>query len=121
MKSFAAISLALLAAAGQAFAYQTTTIQAANDQTGANANVIVPVNGVPQLVGSLFAGTSIQQNGRTIASSAMLQANFQGVHCVIALPPFAVTLNDRKTFVSDGGVPVDVTAATVTCSQAPAY
>ena len=119
MQFSSAIALSLLAAAGQAFAYQTTTIQAANDQTGANADVVVPVNAVPQLVGALFAGTAVQQNGRIIASSAMLQANFQGVHCVLALPPVAVTLNDQRTFVSDGGVPIDVTAATITCSQSP--
>jgi hypothetical protein len=121
MQSIIVLSLSLLASLASAAAlpqtpsYQTVTVQAANDFTGANADVVVPVNAQPQLVGTLFAGTAVDVNGAIIASSAQLVANFQNVACYIATPAAHVELNDRRTFVSDGGHPIDVSAATITC------
>lgn len=59
------------------------TVQLANDQTGANANVAVPLND-PCAVDALWAGTSVASGkwGHVHASSTQLVAFKQTSKCV---------------------------------------
>ena len=127
MKSFAA-ALALFAAVASAAPtiiardFPTVTIQLSNDQSGANAAVPIVTDGTPTLIGSVFAGTSVDVNGEIIATSAQLTQFVQGTFCVIE--NFAGTvvakLNTDSTFADlDGNpnaaVPTDVTGLAIIC------
>lgn len=126
MKSTFAAALALFAAAASAApavprGFPTVTIQFANDQTGHNANVAVVANGNQNYVSTLFAGTSIDINGRIIATSAQLTQFVQGTNCVVASGLTAIAdLTTDHTFADlDGNpnaaVPTDVTGDTIVC------
>lgn len=96
----------------------TATLQLANDQSGANANIAVPVDGVKRSVQELWGYTSIAQNGLVFASSAQLAAFSQTVVCTITDDQFhlSATLNAEKTWVSlGGGRAADLCSAQVIC------
>ncbi|CAI7606825.1 unnamed protein product [Penicillium discolor] len=52
----------------------TATLQLANDQSGANANVPVPIDGVKYSVQELWGHTAVAQHGLVFASSAQVTA-----------------------------------------------
>jgi hypothetical protein len=118
-----ALACALLSASGLAYpnagGWKTTaTIQLANDQSGANANVAVPVDGVKRSVEELWGHTAVAQHGLVFASSAQLTAFDQTTVCTITEEPhLSVTLDAEKTWVSLGGHghPVDLCSAFVVC------
>ncbi|CAI7651676.1 unnamed protein product [Penicillium manginii] len=110
---FSSISLAAPAEG----AWRTTaTIQLANDQSGANANVAVPVDGVKRPVQELWGHTAVAKHGLVFASSAQLVAFQQTTVCTITQEPrIHVTLDAEKTWASIGGGVVDLCAAYVVC------
>lgn len=117
----AALACALLSsislAAPAEGAWKTTaTIQLANDQSGANANVAVPVDGVKRSVQELWGHTSVAKNGLVFASSTQLVAFQQTTVCTITEEPRVhVTLDAQKTWASFGGGVVDLCSAYVVC------
>lgn len=117
----AALACALFSSIGLAApsesAWKTTaTIQLANDQSGANANVAIPVDGVKRPVQELWGHTSLAHNGRVFASSAQLTAFQQSTVCTItAEPRIDAKLNSEKTWTSLGGGVVDICSAWVVC------
>ncbi|KAJ5109971.1 hypothetical protein N7532_002616 [Penicillium argentinense] len=118
--STAALACALFSSIGFAAPSEhwatTATIQLANDQSGANANVAVPVDGVKRSVQELWGHTSVAHNGLVFASSAQLTAFQQTTVCkIIQEPRIHVTLDAEKTWVSFGGGVVDLCAAYVVC------
>ncbi|KAJ5692000.1 hypothetical protein N7462_001423 [Penicillium macrosclerotiorum] len=116
-----AVALALftsgsLAAPTEASWATTATIQLANDQSGANANVAVPVDGVKRPVQELWGHTAVARNGLVFASSAQLTAFQQTTVCTITEEPrLSATLDAEKTWVSLGGHVVDLCSAYVVC------
>lgn len=122
-----AVSLALtlfsasgLAAPTPQSAWGTTaTIQLANDQSGANADVAVHVDGVKRPVQELWGQSSIAQNGLVFASSAQLVDFAQTVVCTITedWPYLSTTLDAEGTYASLGhGRVVDLCSAQVMCT-----
>lgn len=122
-----AVSLALslfsasgLAAPGPESAWGTTaTIQLANDQSGANADVAIPVDAVKRPVQELWGHTSIAENGLVFASSAQLVDFAQTVVCTITedWPHLSTTLEAEGSYASlDHGRVVDLCAAQVMCT-----
>lgn len=96
----------------------TATIQLANDHSGANADVAIPVDGVTRSIEELWGHTSIARNGLVFASSAQLVAFSQTVVCTITddHPHVRATLDAEKTWVSlGGGRVVDLCSAHVVC------
>lgn len=117
--AFTLFSVSGGAAPTPASAYgSTATIQLANDQSGANINVAVPVDGVTRFVEELWGRTSIAQNGLVFASTAQLIAFSQTVVCTFTYdnPSLSATLNAETTWVSfGGGRVVDLCSAQVVC------
>ncbi|KAJ5474611.1 hypothetical protein N7475_004177 [Penicillium sp. IBT 31633x] len=94
----------------------TATIQLANDQSGANANVPVPIDGVKYSVQELWGNTAVAQQGLVFASSAQVTAFEQTTVCTITEESgFAVTLDAQHTWMSENGRPVDLCSAFVVC------
>ncbi|KAJ5101687.1 hypothetical protein NUU61_003909 [Penicillium alfredii] len=97
----------------------TATIQLANDQSGANANVAVPENGKKYSIESLWGKTAVAKKGRVFATSAQLVAFQQHTHCTIFdHDHLHAELDARKTWVSlkDGKV-VNLDHAFVVCDD----
>lgn len=122
-----AVSLALtlfsasgLAAPTPQSAWGTTaTIQLANDQSGAYADVAVPVDAVKRPVQELFGQTSIAEDGLVFASSAQLVDFEQTVVCTITddWPYLSTTLEAEGLYASLGdGRAVDLCAAQIMCT-----
>ncbi|KAJ5376546.1 hypothetical protein N7509_013432 [Penicillium cosmopolitanum] len=89
--------------------------QLANDQSGANSNVAVPVDGKKRPVQELWGHTAVAKHGLVFASSAQLVAFQQTTVCTITEEPRVdVTLDAKKTWASFGGV-VDLCAAYIVC------
>jgi hypothetical protein len=80
MKSVIALSLAFLAATISAAPTQVNPkVQFTNDQTGFNADVVVPLNTGANSVKDLLEGTSLDIDGTFFVTSFFLQSNFQDV------------------------------------------
>ncbi|KAH1853786.1 hypothetical protein KXX54_005634 [Aspergillus fumigatus] len=95
------------------------TVQLANDQSGANANVAVRADGVKHTVESLWAKTAVARNGIVYASSTQLTAFQQNTACRISQPGIDVTLDARHTWSwLDGGRVVDLNGASLVCKDA---
>ncbi|KAJ5296011.1 hypothetical protein PENANT_c001G04635 [Penicillium antarcticum] len=96
----------------------SVTIQLANDQSGANANVDIPTDGQKRSVESLWGHTSVAKDGVVYASSAQLVAFQQDTVCVIFGDGDHAQLNARQTWVSlkDGKV-VKLDHAYVVCED----
>ncbi|KAJ5894230.1 hypothetical protein N7495_005921 [Penicillium taxi] len=88
-------------AAPMATSPATTTVQLANDQTGANANVAVPVDGSTYLVKDLWGSSSVASGGVVFASSAQLVAFGTNTICTFTdKPSLQVSLDTKKTSAS---------------------
>lgn len=84
----------------------TTTVQLSNDQSGRNAAAVIPLDGVPRLVDSLFRNSAVDNNGLITATSSQLTQVINGVACVFAFNGAVIgTLNDQHTFVDLDGNP----------------
>lgn len=101
--------------------FHTITIQLSNDQTRANADLSVIADGNTNAVSALFAGTSIDNGGRIIATSAQLTQFVQGTSCVVETGNTVIAiLNTDETFANlDGNpnaaIPTDVTNDVIVC------
>lgn len=95
----------------------TTTVQLANDQSGANANVIIPVDGVKRPVQELWGNTAVAHNGLVFASSAQLTAFQQTTVCTITEEKhhLSARLDAERTWVSLGRPIVDLCSAYIVC------
>ncbi|KAJ5166212.1 uncharacterized protein N7482_004993 [Penicillium canariense] len=94
----------------------TATIQLANDQSGANANVVVPVDGVKRPVQELWGKTAIAHNGLVFASSAQMTAFQRTTVCTFTEESrLTASLSGQKTWVSLGRPVVDLCSAYVVC------
>ncbi|CAL5874773.1 uncharacterized protein PFLUO_LOCUS9075 [Penicillium psychrofluorescens] len=114
----AALAVAFLATSGLAapfFTPTSVTVQLANDQSGANADIAVPADGRAYFIEQLYGSTAVAEDGLIIASSAQVVSFQEGTSCTITgLSSPSVTLDSRKTWESFGGV-VDLCSATITC------
>jgi hypothetical protein len=117
--NIAALALGLFASSGLAAPppwVKPAVIQLANEQSGANANVAVPVDGVKRPVQELWSHTAVAHEGLVFASSAMLTAFQQTTVCEFTEEPrLDVKLNAEKTYTSFGGGVKDLCAAYVVC------
>ncbi|RHZ61982.1 uncharacterized protein CDV56_101782 [Aspergillus thermomutatus] len=97
---------------------RVVTVQLANDQSGANADVTIPANGVKHTIESLWGKTAVAQKGVVYASSAQLTAFQQSTSCRIFGPGVDVTLNAMHTWSwLSGGKVVDLQAASLVCKD----
>ena len=111
-----ALSSVALSAPVEAPWATTATIQLANDQSGRNANVSVPIDGVYRPVQELWGNTAVAQNGLVFASSAQLTAFDKTTVCRIIQEPFIdVNLDAQRTWASATGGVVDLCAAYIVC------
>ena len=96
------LTLGILASGVAVAATETVTVQLANDQSGANANVKVPTDNAPHPIGALWAHTSVESGGVVSASSAQFNRFDQDSVCKIVQsnPHVDATLNSRQTWVS---------------------
>ncbi|KAJ5338202.1 hypothetical protein N7541_010187 [Penicillium brevicompactum] len=120
-----ALACALLSAAGLASpappaTWKTAaTVQLANDHSGANANVAVPLDGVKRPIQELWGHTAVAQHGLVFASSAQLTAFDQTTVCKITEESGVIaTLTAEKTWVSVGGHVEDLCSAYIECECA---
>ncbi|KAJ5484813.1 hypothetical protein N7539_004801 [Penicillium diatomitis] len=115
---FSTIALAA-PAAEHGWKPQTVTVQLANEQSGAWANVVVPIDGVSRPVQELWSNTAIaaEHHGLVFASSAQLTAFQQTTHCTITEESHNVDakLDAEHTYHAFGGAPVELCAALITC------
>lgn len=114
-----ALVLGLLTSSGLAAPpswVKPATIQLANEQSGATANVAVPVDGVKRPVQELWGHTAVAHEGLVFASSAMLTVFQQTTVCEFTEEPrLDVSMNAEKTYTSFGGGVKDLCAAYVVC------
>lgn len=97
----------------------TATIQLANDQSGANANIAVPEDGRKHSIKSLWGKTAVAKNGVVRATSAQLVAFQQDTECKISGDEnLHIKLDARKTWaqLKDGKI-VDLDRAYVVCDD----
>ncbi|KAJ5864459.1 uncharacterized protein N7529_006375 [Penicillium soppii] len=93
------------------------TVQLANDQSGANANVKVPADGEKRSIGSLWGWTAVAKDGVVFATSAQLVKFEQDTACEIFDDYYLdAKLNARQTWVSlKGGAVVKLKDAFIAC------
>ncbi|PYH83594.1 hypothetical protein BO82DRAFT_400354 [Aspergillus uvarum CBS 121591] len=129
MKSFATIIASVLIAAVSAAPapvdiearVNSVTVSFANDQSGANAGVSIPGDGVTRSIQTLYGGTAVGSSGTVLASSAQLTNFSQWSSCNIVNGGKSIAyLNSQRTFADlDGNpnavIPVDLNGATITC------
>ncbi|RAH65271.1 uncharacterized protein BO66DRAFT_405727 [Aspergillus aculeatinus CBS 121060] len=129
MKSFTTIIASILIAAVSAAPapvdiearVNSVTVSLANDQSGANAGVPIPGDGVTRSIQTLYGGTSVGSSGKVLASSAQLTNFAQWSSCNIVNGGRSIAyLNSQRTFADlDGNpnaaTPVDLSGATITC------
>jgi hypothetical protein len=101
---------------------QTATVSFINDQSGANAPIVAPLDGTVISLSNALINTSLGASGQVLATSAQFVAFPQGAACAItaANGQIITNLNDQKTFADlDGNpnaaVPVNLAGATLTC------
>jgi opacity protein-like surface antigen len=127
MKSFTAITLSLIGlalAAPSALDTRTTavTIQLTNDQSGANSNAAVPLDGASHPIAALYAGSSIANGGFKV-TSALLNQFPQKFSCTVKNNNGVAvgTLNSQHTYLDlDGNpsasIPTSYASGSITCS-----
>ncbi|KAJ5335295.1 hypothetical protein N7452_007698 [Penicillium brevicompactum] len=94
------------------------TVQLANDQSGANANVDVPADGKKRSIDSLWGHTAVARKGVVYASSAQLTKFQEDTHCKIFGEHLDAKLNSRQTWVSlKGGAVVALKDAYIVCDD----
>lgn len=98
---------------------QSVTVQLANDQSGANANVDIPADGNQRSVQALWGKTSVSTNGIVSASSAQLNKFQQTTHCRITQNPNVnAELDAQRTWTQlDQGKVVQLTHAFIVCKD----
>ncbi|KAK6820441.1 hypothetical protein RU639_007586 [Aspergillus parasiticus] len=98
---------------------QSVTVQLANDQSGANANVDIPADGNPRSVQALWGKTSVSTNGVVSASSAQLNKFQQTTHCQITQHPNVnAELDAQRTWTQlDHGKVVQLNQASIVCKD----
>lgn len=125
MKASLTALLTLLTTTTLALPTALSTLQLANDITGANAIRSVPIGSAPNTLLNVFANTALVKNGALLATSLQNVApgSSVGVTCTVRNAAGAVvaSVNDQKTFaeldgVKDRAVETDVAAFTVACS-----
>ncbi|KAJ5895397.1 hypothetical protein N7495_007088 [Penicillium taxi] len=94
----------------------TTTVQLINDQTGANANVKIPVDGQEYDVQELWGSSALAPEGLVFASSAQLVAFEQNTVCTFTKDLETFLLNAQTTWSSFGSV-VDLCGAEISCKS----
>ncbi|KAJ5815148.1 hypothetical protein N7474_006925 [Penicillium riverlandense] len=114
----AALAIAFLTTSGLAapfYSPTSVTVQLANDQSGANADIAVPADGQAYSIQQLYGSTAVAEHGLVFASSAQVVAFQQATSCTITGQSSpSVTLDSQRTWESFGGV-VDLCSATITC------
>ncbi|KAF9737148.1 hypothetical protein PMIN06_001908 [Paraphaeosphaeria minitans] len=114
---FAATACALPAAQGSS-APATATVSFINDQTGAHAPVVAPLDGTVINLYNVLTGTPVGVPNQVIASSAQLINYPQNVDCTInGIDGNQLgQLTARQTYVllQSGGLSLD--GATMTCT-----
>lgn len=117
---FAEVSAVLLACLSTGALAKDATVQLANDQSGANANVAIPTDGNPRSVAHLWGKTPVSKDGVVYASSAQLVAFQQDTSCVIfnRENKHHAELDAKHTWVSlTGGAVVDLSDAFLVCKD----
>ncbi|KAL6872213.1 hypothetical protein HDV57DRAFT_520350 [Trichoderma longibrachiatum] len=71
----------------------TVQVQFANDQTGANGNARIPLDGRPVNLGQAYGHTNLEKDGTLFVTSLFFTADFQNVECIV--------LRDFHTKVAD--------------------
>ncbi len=123
MAIFALVSLLATALAAPVIqpAAQVVTFQLTNDIAGITATGNIAANGVAVRLGDLFGNTNLVENGRVVATSAQLVANFQNTFCIFQNGGQAVDIaNEQMPFAELDGVEgvaveTDVTDFTFLC------
>ncbi|KAJ5201752.1 uncharacterized protein N7498_006415 [Penicillium cinerascens] len=113
----AAIALGFFASSGLAAPSwaKYVTVQLANEQSGTNSDITIPIDGVMRPVQELWGQTDVAHEGLVFASSAMLTAFPETTICTFTEGPrLDATLNAEKAYTSFGGVR-DLCAAYVMC------
>lgn len=122
MKSFAAITLAFLAATISATPtardVACTTVQFTNDKSGAYADVEVAIGVGAMSVKDLLSGTSLDKYPNYLATSFFLQSNFHDVICKLNVDGSVITVNEQSNYAEIGYPPVNLVAATIRCNWA---
>jgi hypothetical protein len=112
-----ALALAFLTSSVSATA-PSVTVQLANDQSGANANVNIRADGAKHRVESLWGHTSVARNGVVYASSTQLTAFQQDTVCKIFGGGVDVTLTAIHTWSwLEGGKVVNLKDAYIVCKD----
>lgn len=95
------------------------TVQLANDQSGANANVHVPVDGKKRPIAALWEKTPLARKGAVYATSAQLTKFQQDSVCVIFGDyHLEAKLTAKQTWVSlKGGSVVNLEDAFIVCDD----
>ncbi|KAJ5895446.1 hypothetical protein N7495_007137 [Penicillium taxi] len=93
-----------------------TTVQLANDQSGANANVAVPADGSKSSVKALWGSSSVASGGVVLASSAQLVAFGKDTVCTFTQNSKTLLLNAQTTWGSFGSV-TDLSGAEISCNS----
>lgn len=95
------------------------TVQLANDQSGANANVPVPADGKKRHIAALWGKTPLARKGTVYATSAQLTKFQQDSVCEISGDHHLdAKLNARQTWVSlKGGAVVNLEDAFIVCDD----
>ncbi|CAI7665563.1 unnamed protein product [Penicillium viridicatum] len=116
---FTEVSAIILACLSTGAFATDATVQLANDQSGANANVAIPTDGHPRSVAHLWGKTPVSKDGVVYATSAQLVAFQQDTSCVIfQRDHYHAELDAQKTWVSlKGGEVVDLNGAFVVCDD----
>ena len=95
------------------------TVQLANDQSGANANVDVPADGKKRSIDSLWGHTAVARKGVVYATSAQLTKFEEDTVCkIFGKHDLYAKLNSRQTWVSlKGGAVVTLKDAYIVCDD----
>lgn len=97
----------------------TATIQLANEQSGANSNAVIPIDGVSRPVQELWGNSPIARDGLVFATSAQLTAFEQHITCTFkGEPRLSLTLSTDRTYDLFGGPVTDLCTAYVSCDWA---
>lgn len=96
------------------------TISISNDQTGRNAAVTVPGDGIARNIPDLFRGTAVDQDGAITGTSAQLIQFADNTRCFFQNVNVIINLNGRATYVdldnqSDAVIPVNLNGFNLQC------
>lgn len=114
MRSAIAFSLSLLALAVSAAPSSRNvgkvTVQLSNDNSGANGDAAIPLDGTPVDIGQAFGHSNLFKDGTLFVTSIFFVANFQNVECTVVkdgVKQVANIFNPSKDFERFAQQPVD--------------